>query len=50
MGCLCIEPRPEKAVPEFVAAMCTEGDEVQGSIVDFRQPLVANLVEIGIPS
>jgi len=29
--------RPEKSVPEFVAAMCTEGDEVQGSIVDFRK-------------
>ena len=36
---LCIERRPEKSVPEFVAAMCTEGDEVQGSIVDFRRTL-----------
>lgn len=29
--------RPEKSVPEFVAAMCMEGDDVQGSIIDFRK-------------
>ena len=28
--------RPEKSVPEFVAAMCV-GDDVHGNLVDFRQ-------------